>query len=673
MSSIRIQDLQEVTPIDAMKIPTGGFGDVSVTIEGIFEHFKLKNVFATKEALDSHVNNKNNPHQVTKAQVGLDRVNNTNDLEKPISNATQIALDKKADTVNTYTKEQTNNLLAEKANDSDVYKKEEVYTKEEVDTKVDSVSGGYFKAFNTLSELQAATGMTQGQVAKVMNDPNPDNNGDYFYDGSSWVKGYDSLTASKNFTIAYTEEKVQEEINNNIPLLPSNSYGHIWTMSEQVAMFMTSSGVLNIPAGIETDAFRTEDGNPLQHVMCDKNGQILAYFGQDGSFEYLKKPLDYYKPQEDYRQYFEIDKLKNQNTQPYFFEKILADYGTDGKLHQRMGAAIRVSTNRIFVSFSQFNTANTDAVNSRLVGRFVDFDLVNKTATVDTNTIVMRDTQNTAIASRHPNLIKLKDGRYMCLYNETLRAGVTNSPLYAIYSTDCITWSAPVLKLIDNNDNFAFTAPVTIQRIHTGKYKDRLIFPIYNASFQVRLVYSDDEGETWQAGEIWSGANFGDSALQTNESNLVIDVDGSVIVHSRTDKNSTGNRYFYIVKSSDGGQTIDVIGKNDNFVTANCAIGMAQAAQNFKDGVPKILSSRPTSLDQYVRNKFMISVSYDGMRTSQYNYKPFSDDVNVGYTHLLPLDDQNFVLVMEKGTEINNGNNYMTVAFFNIKEVMNNG
>lgn len=44
---------------------------------------------------ESHSNNKNNPHEVTKAQIGLGNVNNTSDLNKPISTATQIELNKK--------------------------------------------------------------------------------------------------------------------------------------------------------------------------------------------------------------------------------------------------------------------------------------------------------------------------------------------------------------------------------------------------------------------------------------------------------------------------------------------------------------------------------------------------------------------------------------------------
>ena len=47
--------------------------------------------------LDKHIVDKNNPHEVTKEQIGLGRVDNTSDLEKPISTATQVALDKKAE------------------------------------------------------------------------------------------------------------------------------------------------------------------------------------------------------------------------------------------------------------------------------------------------------------------------------------------------------------------------------------------------------------------------------------------------------------------------------------------------------------------------------------------------------------------------------------------------
>nr|DAJ21288.1 MAG TPA: receptor binding complex [Myoviridae sp. ct5lt7] len=48
---------------------------------------------------DDHIANKSNPHGVTKAQVGLGNCDNTSDLNKPISTATQTALNSKVQTV----------------------------------------------------------------------------------------------------------------------------------------------------------------------------------------------------------------------------------------------------------------------------------------------------------------------------------------------------------------------------------------------------------------------------------------------------------------------------------------------------------------------------------------------------------------------------------------------
>ena len=51
------------------------------------------------EALD-HISNKENPHNVTAEQIGLGNVDNTSDLDKPVSNATQEALDSLNNNIN---------------------------------------------------------------------------------------------------------------------------------------------------------------------------------------------------------------------------------------------------------------------------------------------------------------------------------------------------------------------------------------------------------------------------------------------------------------------------------------------------------------------------------------------------------------------------------------------
>lgn len=57
-----------------------------------------------RDTIDNHKLDKNNPHNVTAEQVGLNNVDNTSDLDKPISTAVQTALDDKADTKHTHKK-----------------------------------------------------------------------------------------------------------------------------------------------------------------------------------------------------------------------------------------------------------------------------------------------------------------------------------------------------------------------------------------------------------------------------------------------------------------------------------------------------------------------------------------------------------------------------------------
>gem|GEM_PF-2366651 len=52
------------------------------------------------ETMNAHNDSKNNPHSVTKAQIGLSNADNTADKDKPVSDAVKSELDKKADAEN---------------------------------------------------------------------------------------------------------------------------------------------------------------------------------------------------------------------------------------------------------------------------------------------------------------------------------------------------------------------------------------------------------------------------------------------------------------------------------------------------------------------------------------------------------------------------------------------
>ena len=106
MADLRIVDapvLLQESITDDVKMPTGGLGNFSIRLGDLVWYVVAKENLASKSYVDTssqgvqdklniHVADKNNPHQVTKAQVGLGNVDNTADTDKPVSNATKSAI-----------------------------------------------------------------------------------------------------------------------------------------------------------------------------------------------------------------------------------------------------------------------------------------------------------------------------------------------------------------------------------------------------------------------------------------------------------------------------------------------------------------------------------------------------------------------------------------------------
>ena len=106
MADLRIVDAPEIPTENITgeeKLPTGGSGNYSITLDSVADYTKTKKDLADNTAVDSKVNvvrqelnthteDLLNPHQVTKEQIGLCNVDNTADADKPVSNSTQAAI-----------------------------------------------------------------------------------------------------------------------------------------------------------------------------------------------------------------------------------------------------------------------------------------------------------------------------------------------------------------------------------------------------------------------------------------------------------------------------------------------------------------------------------------------------------------------------------------------------
>ena len=156
MADLRIVDapvLLQESITDDVKMPTGGLGNYAIRLGDLVWYVVAKENLASKsyvdnsskgvkDELDGHIANKNNPHEVTKEQVGLGNVNNTADVDKPVSNAVSSAII--TATTDMATKayvNQRDNLKADKATTlsgygiTDAYTKDSTYSKTEIDSK----------------------------------------------------------------------------------------------------------------------------------------------------------------------------------------------------------------------------------------------------------------------------------------------------------------------------------------------------------------------------------------------------------------------------------------------------------------------------------------------------------------------------------------------------------
>lgn len=89
------KNLERPTSIE--KYNVGVFNRNNDVIDTELHNLDLKNesqdaLLATKESLNRHTDDRENPHSVSKAQIGLGNADNTADLDKPVSTAQRAAI-----------------------------------------------------------------------------------------------------------------------------------------------------------------------------------------------------------------------------------------------------------------------------------------------------------------------------------------------------------------------------------------------------------------------------------------------------------------------------------------------------------------------------------------------------------------------------------------------------
>ncbi|WP_278885044.1 sialidase domain-containing protein [[Ruminococcus] torques] len=244
-----------------------------------------------------------------------------------------------------------------------------------------------------------------------------------------------------------------------------------------------------------------------------------------------------------------------------------------------------------------------------------------------------------------------KDVPMNIMYADAVFKALPTTWLYMKYSDDDgKTWSDPILLngMVKAEDSRVLvTGPGRGMQIKNGKYKGRLIIPVYDTA-QSGIIYSDDHGATWSYAK---GPSTKKAAM--SESQIVEMPDGTLRVYAR----STGSKIAEAM-SFDGGQT---------WTEAAHVPGMTQPGWGSQlsviryggliEGKPALIMSSPAGVGNYRRDgRVKIGLITDtGKEGSEkykidwtYDYSVDSKNAGFAYSCLSELPNHQIGLMYEK-------------------------
>ncbi|GAA3661172.1 hypothetical protein GCM10022224_025750 [Nonomuraea antimicrobica] len=238
------------------------------------------------------------------------------------------------------------------------------------------------------------------------------------------------------------------------------------------------------------------------------------------------------------------------------------------------------------------------------------------------------------------------------------------TPKVQVSRDDGRTWSAPRdltgdIKAPAGAGDWFATGPGHGIQLTRGANAGRLVVPVYYAvgsTQSVRLVYSDDHGETWQIGAT---ATYDKSFLKLGEQTIVERTDGSILVIARNGAvpdDHTSTRGMARGLSKDGGLTFDGDFRADSAIIAP-PTHPALLRQRW-DGGPytRILLSAPATpktdnnaVGMNVRSSFDEGATWRNYDNSTNNAGVRIDNDHAGYSEMTLIGNGAIGVLYEAG------------------------
>lgn len=541
------------------------------------------------------------------------------------------------------------------------------------------------KVLNTFKTkaLMDASALPDGADAQVTDDTV--NHGLYVKTAGAWVKSdYDPLTQAKSYTDEardYTESLVEHNSNDYLEIrVDANGNLYSATNAEGGLLLPDVEGTLQdairpLKQDKSNASLRILGSNDLDVLLLSETGALHvddvvnkygALSSQLAKVSSTARDTSY---DVAYKTHETIDGMASYGDTPSNVQHVLADASEYPPNESLFGASIaRTGKYTYYLSYDVRETGH-DYDDIFLVGRTVTFDPVNRTFLSGTSTLLANAgtaTSGLPYAHLNPTVSCIEFGanagrilvhfNYMevdvnDLFNNIYR------PCY-VYSDDGganfsdVIYMDSMFPMADWGDILNFGTGHGIQ-IQSGVHKGRLVLSAYHRhpraigtsdrkSFASRVIYSDDGGDTYQAGALL------DSPQSLSEWQVVNAFDGGLVGLARIGSN---NPEKYIAYSYDGGMTFSEPQIVDKIRGAGIKIGFAQIANNYDYSTPKLIASCPSDPDEAgnVRRDAAVWVSYDDGKTF-----PHKQQVDLGvaqYSDVASLDEHSILYIYCGGTD----------------------
>ena len=363
---------------------------------------------------------------ITKSMVGLANVDNTADTAKPISNATQIALNMKVSTETFSTTIATKENTANKSTavnlggnaTSDIFFPSQKAVKTYVDAQINS--GGVADGGITTNKL-ADTAVTNAKIASGIDKAkvgleNVDNTADADKPISTAVADALNLKASTNVANVFTE---RQSINGTLGITIPNTDNHYWYFDEDEQLIFPNSTKIETGTATET-IIRNSLNSDFSIITADMNGSKSWIFDKEG---YMRFPGGDNIENDEYR--FAINtenkRFQIQISDPINERNMFWRFWEDSSLELPNGTKIETGTNTETVIR---NTPNADFVINTIALSGNDTPTSNSWVFSPSGTLTLPDnstigTTNSAFSIASQNGIYLNGG----VQNESGRWG----------------------------------------------------------------------------------------------------------------------------------------------------------------------------------------------------------------------------------------------------------